>query len=333
MIDDLLDINRIAAGKIVLDVQPTDLVGVVEMAIESLKPAAEVKKIVIATSYDAAPEPVQADPARLQQAVSNLLSNAIKFTPEGGRVDVRVRRRPIGWQVTVADTGRGITPEFLPHVFERFRQGDASHARSAGGLGLGLAIVKSLVEMHGGSVQVQSEGEGKGAQFTIQLPRVMPGQPAVPESRPVEPPRALPTLDRVRILVVDDEADVRDLLRRVLEGAGATVTVAGSVLEAMKRLDHAMPDVVVSDIGMPGEDGYALLRRLRARSAARGGNIPALALTAFARSEDRQRALDAGYHAFVAKPVEPGDLIRALARLANPAPAPGDDDRGPADRR
>jgi len=316
MIDDLLDINRIAAGKIVLDVQTTDPIAVVEMAIESLKPAADAKKVAIVTSYDVAPEPVQADPTRLQQVVSNLLSNAIKFTGEGGRVDVSVRHDPAGWQITVADNGQGITPAFLPHVFERFRQGDASLARSAGGLGLGLAIVKSLVEMHRGSVQVESEGRDKGARFTIRFPRTVPGRSAAPDADPVEPPRARPTLDRVRVLVVDDEADVRDLLRRVLEGAGATVIVAGSVPEALERIDDAEPDVIVSDIGMPGEDGYSLMRRLRARAPAQGGTIPALALTAFARNEDRQRAFTAGYQAFMAKPVEPEELVRALARLA-----------------
>ncbi|MEO8223501.1 MAG: ATP-binding protein, partial [Gammaproteobacteria bacterium] len=315
MIDDLLDINRIAAGKVVLEIQPVDLVAVVEMALESLRPAAGAKNMAITASYDAGPARAQADPGRLQQAVSNLLSNAIKFTPDGGRVNVSVRRDTAGWQITVEDNGRGISAAFLPHVFERFRQGDASLSRSAGGLGLGLAIVKSLVELHGGTVVAQSDGEGRGARFTIHLPQGVAHEPAEPESRAPGPARHPMTLDAARVLLVDDEADVREMLRRVLEKAGATVTLAGSATEALQALDRSPPDIIISDIGLPGEDGYSLLRRVRARNSTDGGKTPALAVTAFARGEDRQRAILAGYQGHIAKPVEPDDLIAAVVQV------------------
>ncbi|MEO8202622.1 MAG: ATP-binding protein [Betaproteobacteria bacterium] len=324
LIEDLLDMSRIESGKVRLDVQPVDPLSFVEAAIETVRPAADARGIRLAKVLDPSAGPINGDPQRLQQIVWNLLSNAIKFTPKDGKVQVVLERINSHIEISVADTGIGIRPEFLPHVFERFRQADASTTRLYGGLGLGLSIVKQLVELHGGTVHVQSEGEGRGTTFSVHLPvtvvhrgrpgdeRLHPGRtrarPA-PDFRPVD-------LSGVKVLVVDDEADARELIRRVLVDCAAEVFTAGDAAEALALVEKEKPDVLVSDIGMPGTDGYELLRRIRALGPSRGGAVPAIALTAFARSEDRTRALRAGFQVHVSKPVEPPELVATVANAA-----------------
>jgi signal transduction histidine kinase/ActR/RegA family two-component response regulator len=326
MIDDLLDMSRIVSGKINLDVQRVELAGVVESAIATVRPAAEARGIRLQPVLDSSVV-VWADPDRLQQVVWNLLSNAIKFTDKEGRVQVVLQRVNSHAEIVVSDSGIGIPSEFLPHVFDRFRQLDSSMARHHGGLGLGLSIVRQLVELHGGSVRAQSDGEGAGATFTVILP-VLAAHADRPDETAVlrEHPRAnrrvrldgdLPSLDRLRILVVDDISDARELLSLILEQAGAEVELAGSAAEALERLPQVRPDVLISDIGMPGADGYELIRRVRDLPAEAGARTPAIALTAFARTEDRTRALRAGYQLHIAKPVEPAELVTAVASLAN----------------
>ncbi|MFT3685745.1 MAG: response regulator [Phycisphaerales bacterium] len=320
LIADLLDMSRIISGKMRLDVQRVELPLVIEAALESVRPAAEAKDVRIQSVLEPIKEPIHGDPARLQQIVWNLLSNAVKFTPRGGRVQVVLARVNSHVEVTISDTGKGIKPDFLPHVFDRFRQADSSAAREHGGLGLGLAIVKQLVELHGGSVHAASEGDGKGATFSIHLPLAVLHQAAHqtekvhPRAAPLSPVDGdEPDLAGVRVLVVDDEPDARDIVRRVLEEAGATVWAAGSAREGVEQAAAHAPDVIISDIGMPGEDGYSFIRSLRNA----GHQIPAAALTAFARSEDRTRALLAGYQTHLSKPVEPSELLAAIASLTN----------------
>jgi len=323
MIEDLLDMSRIVAGKVRLDIQRVDLPKVVAAAIETIKPAAEAKGIRLQAMLDPRTNIVHGDPTRLQQAIWNLLSNAVKFTPKGGKVQIVLERVNSHIEITVSDTGRGIKPEFLPHVFERFRQEDASTTRKFGGLGLGLAIVKQLVELHGGTVRASSGGEDQGSVFVIELPLAMNGFKLQTESRsqPVSP-QAMPlasvnvSLDSVKVLVVDDEQDSRELIRRVLVETGADVMGAGSVREALDLLPTFRPDVILSDIGMPEQDGYELIRRVRNRPVNDGGAIPAAALTALARSEDRTRALLAGFQVHVPKPIEPSELIAVVQSLA-----------------
>lgn len=325
MIDDLLDMSRIISGKLRLDVQRVSLAGIIEDAIEAIRPAAEAKGVALRGIVDPGVGTTHGDPNRLQQIIWNLLSNAIKFTPRGGKVHVMVHRVNSHTEIVVSDTGMGISPDFLPHVFERFKQADATTTRRFGGLGLGLSIVRHLVELHGGTVSVRSEGADKGATFTVSLP-VTPIRAGTVEQDREHPrvERALPggtgdiPLDGIRVLVVDDEPDARELLRRVLEGRGAQVLLAGSALEALERLEGDAPDVLVSDIGMPDIDGYELIRRVRARGPGSGASIPAAALTAFARSEDRTRAMLAGYQVHMAKPVEPAELVAVVATLARP---------------
>ncbi|MEP0926216.1 MULTISPECIES: ATP-binding protein [Cyanophyceae] len=324
LIDDLLDISRIITGKIRLNVQTVELLPVIEAAIDTVRPAADAKEIRLRSVLDPAAGPILGDAERLQQIVWNLLSNAIKFTPKRGRVQVYLQRINSHVEIVVADTGQGISAEFLPHVFERFRQADGSTTRSFGGLGLGLAIVRQLVEVHGGTVHAESLGEGQGATFTVKLPLIAVGPTAIEPER-VHPAVGgsvpfvcSPRLDGLRILIVDDEADMRDLLTYTLEICGADVTVATSADEAISLLTTSSPPmhILISDIGMPDEDGYALLRRIRALAPERGGQIPAIALTAYARSQDRTAALLAGFQSHVAKPVEPAELIAVLANLA-----------------
>jgi PAS domain S-box-containing protein len=324
LIEDLLDMSRIISGKLRLDVQRVDLQDVVRAAVASVRHSAEAKAIRLQVVLDPAAGPVRADPDRLQQCFWNLLSNAIKFTPRGGRIQVSLERVNSHLEVCVVDTGQGIKPEFLPHVFERFRQADGSTTRRHGGLGLGLSIVKHLVELHGGSVRAKSPGEGQGATFCIELP-LMVVHPAGPDSPPREHPRGggresgevdHPSLDGVSVLVVDDEPDARHLIRRVLEACGARVIVASTADEGLAAVRAERPDMIVSDIGMPDEDGYDFIRKVRALPAAHGGRTPAAALTAFARAEDRTRALRAGYQTHVAKPVEPTELTAVVASLA-----------------
>ncbi|WP_437878984.1 hybrid sensor histidine kinase/response regulator [Sorangium sp. So ce513] len=323
MVSELLDMSRIVSGKLRLDVLPLDLPSVVQSAIESIKLAAEAKGIEVASRLDAEAAALRGDPARIHQVVWNLLSNAVKFTPSGGRIDVALRRVGAFAEVTVTDTGAGIAPQFLPHLFERFRQADASSTRQYGGLGIGLSIVKHLVELHGGTVEVASAGEGKGAAFTVRLPLagVTPEEASDGSERPgASRAEALADyvgaeLTGVRVLVVDDQPDAREVAQRVLEECSARVTTAGSAAEALAALERERPDVLVSDLGMPGEDGFQLMRRVRALGAERGGSTPAVALSALARAEDRARALHVGYQAHVAKPLDPAELVGVVAAL------------------
>jgi signal transduction histidine kinase/ActR/RegA family two-component response regulator len=321
LIEDVLDVSRIITGKMQLNVRRVEMRGVIDAAIESVRPAAEAKKIEVVSIVEG-PATIVGDGERLQQVVWNLLSNAIKFTPNGGRIEVLLRTRGEEVDLEVMDSGKGIPPEFLPYVFDRFRQADSSSTRAHGGLGIGLALVRHLVELHGGRVQAKSAGEGRGSTFAISLPvagpALEPGDiapvPAATVSRASL--TGLPTLEGLRVLVVDDEADARDLIGVILRGRGATVDVAASAGEALDAIERARPDVVVSDISMPESDGYELIRELRRREAAAAAATPVVALTAYARSEDRERALAAGFQRHLAKPVEPDDLVLAVAQVA-----------------
>ena len=322
LVEDILDVSRIITGKLRLDARPVDLPPVIESAIDSVRPAIDAKGLRLETALDPQAGPVSGDPARLQQIVWNLLSNAVKFTEKGGRVQVRLERANSHAAITVSDTGCGIRTDFLPHVFDRFRQADGTSTRPHGGLGLGLAIVRHMVEMHGGAVEAFSPGEGLGATFTVKLPLmtahkdIRPAErerPAGPTGARFEQPSILGGL---RLLVVDDERDTRDLLVLILAGFGAEVKTCGSSPEAIRLLAEWTPDVVVSDIEMPGEDGYAFIRQVRSLDSARARNTPAVALTAYARAEDRMRALAAGFQMHVAKPVEPAELAVVIASVA-----------------
>jgi PAS domain S-box-containing protein len=340
LIDDLLDISRIITGKLRLDVREVDLVPVLDAAIESVRPAADAKGIALRATFDPRAGHVAGDGNRLQQVAWNLLSNAIKFTPRGGHVALRLHQVDGHVEVRVADTGQGIDAAFLPYVFQRFRQADASSTRQHGGLGLGLSIVRHLVELHGGTVSVESAGVAQGSTFAVRLPAMTPpGADAAPRAHLASdaasatttaddvpngdaPPPPRGRLEGVKVLVVDDDPDARDLLSRILRVSLADVTTAGSVADALAAIERSRPDVLLSDIGMPGEDGYALIRQLRQREAhGPGGNgepgarIPAVALTAFAGSEDRRRALTEGFQMHVPKPVEATELTAAVATL------------------
>src|SRR5947199_4157103 len=302
MIEDLTDVSRIVAGKLRLKAGPVDLRQVVAAAIVAVRPAAEAKGIRLKSALFSAPRQVWGDAGRLQQVVWNLLSNAIKFTPEGGRVEVRLGLADARAQIVVSDSGNGIRPDFLPLVFERFRQADSATTRTHGGLGLGLAIVRQLVELHGGTVRAESPGEGQGATFTVSLP-IPTFQLDGAEGHEAPGKVGAPSLEGLRVLVVDDEADARESLTVVLEQCGAVVTAVASAREALGALARQRPDILVSDIGMPEEDGYSLIEKVRVLEAAkRGGRIPAVALTAYAAPEDRRRALAAGYELPVANP-------------------------------
>ncbi len=314
LVEDLTDVSRIAAGKLRLKAGPVDLWGVIAAAIVAVRPAARAKGIRL-KSIGGAARRVWGDGGRLQQVVWNLLSNAIKFTPEGGGVEIRVGLADGRAQIVVSDTGRGIGPDFLPFVFERFRQADSATTRTHGGLGLGLAIVRQLVELHGGTVRAESPGEGQGATFTVSLP-IPTFQLDGAEGHEAPGKVDAPSLEGLRVLVVDDEADARESLTVVLEQCGAVVTAVASAREALGALAHQRPDILVSDIGMPEEDGYSLIEKVRVLEAQRGGRIPAVALTAYAAPEDRRRALAAGYELHVPKPVTPEELVTAVANLS-----------------
>jgi signal transduction histidine kinase/ActR/RegA family two-component response regulator len=319
LIEDLLDMSRIISGKVRLDVQAVDLAEVVNAAVESVRPSADAKGITLRKVLDPLAGPVSGDPNRLQQVVWNLLSNALKFTPRGGKVSVLLERVNSHLEVTVVDTGAGISPAFLPHVFERFRQADGSTTRSAGGLGLGLSIVKQLVELHGGTVRAKSAGEGQGATFTVMLP-LAPVRETFQRQHPATPsPSSLASsgvdLTGVRILLVDDERDTLEVVRRVLVQCHAEVATASSAYEALKLLSSLRPDVLLSDIGMPVKDGYQFMQELRRRTPEEGGRTPAIALTAFARSEDRTRAMMAGYQVHISKPIHTHELLATVASL------------------
>lgn len=320
MIEDLLDMSRILSGKLLFEMQKTDLARLIEAAVAAVRPTADAKGIVITTNFQPT-SLINGDPARLQQVAWNLLANAIKFTPRAGRVEVQVRESGGQAQICVTDSGQGIKEEFLPFVFDRFRQADASTTRHHGGLGLGLSIVKNLVEMHGGTVGVHSAGEGQGATFTVLLPLAAPAPATATGAEAEETAREPPgtshpaALTGLRILVVDDEADARSLARRVLEECGAHVVTAGSAAEAMAAVDaESVPSIIVSDIGMPEQDGYELIRQVRLLPG-EAGRVPAIALTALARAEDRTRALMAGYQRHISKPVDPAELVSAIANL------------------
>lgn len=327
LIEDLLDMSRITSGKVLLDIQNLSPAGFLDAAIETVRPAADAKNIRLEKHYDADPGTIAGDPARLQQVVWNLLSNAIKFTPRDGQVTVELARRGDSVVITVRDTGAGIKPEFITHVFERFRQADASMTRRHGGLGLGLSIVKHLIEQHGGTVRAESAGEGLGSSFSIELPLSKAAPPTrrsraglVGAPSPATPELTLRDLGGVSVLVVDDDRDARELIARILTDCHARVRIAASAREAFDALRADLPDLLISDLGMPEVDGFELLSWVRSLGRDRGGLLPAVALTAFARSEDRLRALEAGFNSHISKPVEPSELIAAVASLVRPAP-------------
>ena len=324
MIEDLLDISRIITGNLRLSLQLVELVPVIQAAVDTVRLAAEAKGIQIQTLLNAEVEQVWGDAPRLQQVVSNLLDNAIKFTPNGGRVEVRLERRDSQAWIIVSDTGKGISSEFLPYVFDRFRQANSTSTRSGGGLGLGLAIVRHLVELHGGTVNASSLGEGRGATFTVTLPLAAIFRKTIDEEQDPQINEgklfsSLPRLDGLRVLIVDDEADMREAIALVLKQCGAEVLAVastGSALEAIAQAESSQrPDVLLCDIGMPGEDGYTLLSKLRNLEAP-GGRIPSVALTAYAREEDRRQAILAGFQLHVTKPINPAELVAVVAKLA-----------------
>ncbi len=316
LIEDLLDVSRIVSGKVTLEVTAIDLRRVITAAVESMLPAAQAKSIELATLLDSESNVFRGDFARLQQVVCNLLSNAIKFTMRGGRIEVRLQRQGDVAELTVADSGQGIKPEFLPHVFDRFRQEDGSISRRHGGLGLGLAIVRYLIEMHGGTVEAASDGEGQGATFTIRLPvREADGAVESVAQSPAAGARGT-QLEGLHVLVVDDDPGARELLANMLQGYGARVSLASSGPVALTLLFEQRPHVVLADIGMPEMDGYALIEQVRALDPHLGGRIPAVAVTAHASAQDRLRALHAGFQNHVAKPVEPEELAAVIKSVA-----------------
>jgi len=327
LIEDLLDMSRITSGKLRLDIQAVQPVTFVEAAIETTRPAADAKGIRLETMLDPVAGPVSGDPQRLQQVVWNLLSNAVKFTPKHGKVQVLLQRVNSHIEITVADTGAGIDPEFLAHAFDRFRQADGSSTRQHGGLGLGLSIVRHLVELHGGSARIASPGRNLGTTVTVELPlKVVHGRPDGDAARLHPSSTQSATYDYhaidlagIRVLVVDDQLDGRELVARVLSECGAEVSSTDDAAQALRLIESTRPHVLISDIGMPHVDGFELLRRVRALGASRGGSLPALALTAFARSEDRTRALRAGFLMHLSKPVEASELIASVASITGRA--------------
>jgi PAS domain S-box-containing protein len=325
IIEDLLDMSRIISGKLRLDVQRLDLPAVLAEAIDTVRASASAKGVRLQAIVDPLNAPVTGDPNRLQQVFWNLLSNAIKFTPKGGRVQVLLERADSHVEVSIIDTGEGISPEFLPYIFNRFQQADASTTRRYGGLGLGLAIVKQLVELHGGSVRVKSSGIGKGATFIVSLPVTVlhPLQEPWERGHPQSKPRDLPSipaisLDNVSVLVIDDELDARNLLKLLLESAGAVVYLAPSAEQGMEHLLTKSVDVLICDIGMPDVDGYSLMRRIRALDDGQKSEVAAVALTAYARLEDRTETMRAGFQNHLPKPIEPAELLAVVHSLANP---------------
>jgi PAS domain S-box-containing protein len=331
LIEDLLDVSRIIRGQLRLTVRSMELIPVIESAINAVRPAADAKNIQVHLLLDTFVGSISGDPDRLQQIIWNLLTNAIKFTPEGGRVQVYLQGDRSHVEISVSDTGEGISAEFLPYVFDRFRQADNSITRPYAGLGLGLAIVRHLVELHGGTVRAESPGEGQGSTFIVKLPLINTAgvekrtkeeeesllSPQSSALNPQENPHHTvwkSTLDGLQILIVDDEADARELLMSILEQYGAEVIATASVEEAIATIQQSQPDVLISDIGMPNEDGYSLIRRVRALEAEQG-QIPSVALTAYVRVDDQKAALSAGFQSHVSKPVDPAELIAVVASL------------------
>ena len=336
LIEDLLDISRIITGKLTLDRQPIEMAPVISDAVNTVRPAAEAKHISIETTFDPQAEPVLGDANRLQQVVWNLLSNAVKFTPKGGHIYVALHRVDSEIEISVRDTGEGIGAEFLPYVFERFRQADGKSTRKHGGLGLGLAIVRHLVELHGGTVKAQSDGPGHGAEISLRLPilgvytsasTALPAEALASTEATANEWIAIecpPKLDGVRVLIVDDDFDTRQMLNAVLSQCEADVMTVASAAEALREIERLKPDVLVSDLGMPVQDGYELIKKVREmESRLEGKATPALALTAYAKAEDRVRALADGYQVHLSKPVEPAEFVLVVANLVG---------RGNADR-
>jgi signal transduction histidine kinase len=330
IVEDILDVSRIITGKLSLSILPVDLAPIVAAALDAVRPAADAKEIQLRCAVDSNTVLVSGDPNRLQQIVWNLVSNAIKFTPKRGEVDVQLARVGSQAEIKVSDNGKGISAEFLPYVFERFRQADSTSARQHSGLGLGLAIVRHLVEMHGGTVQAESKGEGQGATFIVRLPVViLRDAKTIPLSEDEatgdgadsvvnEGDAAMDNISRlsgIRALVVEDEPDAREMLVVMLARFGAEVKSSASAQEALKTLEQWKPDVLVSDVGMPDEDGYSLIHQIRALGPARGGQTPAIALTGYSRPEDRSRLLAAGYQVHLSKPVNLNQLVEAILSL------------------
>jgi signal transduction histidine kinase/CheY-like chemotaxis protein len=326
LIDDILDVSRIISGKLKLEIRPVELSSIIELAVESVLPAAEAKDIRIQRVLDYGNSMVSGDPNRLQQIIWNLLSNAVKFTPKGGRIQVRLERVNSHVEIIVSDTGSGIPEKVLPFIFDRFRQADSATTRQHGGLGLGLAIVRHLVEMHGGTVEAESKGEGQGSTFTVNFPLIalrsieIKPETETPRVHPTEtrniPFHCSPELKSLHVLVIDDDEDGRRLVTTVLQQCGAQVTEVKTAADGLKALKELRPDVLISDLGMPGEDGYSLIKKVRSLSPEEGGQIPAAALTAYARVEDRMRVLRAGFQIHLPKPVEPAELIAVVASLS-----------------
>jgi len=317
LIDDLLDVSRIVSGKLNLDVRPLDVSSVTRAAINVVRPAADAKGITLDYWAEPGLGAISADSARLQQIIWNLLSNAVKFTPHGGKICVRCEQEGSDARVTVKDTGQGIEPEFLPRVFDRFRQADSSTTRSFGGLGLGLAIVRHLVELHGGTVSAHSDGVNQGATFCATFPLIADHAETVTLSHSGEMSSfEFRSLDGLRVLLVDDEAEARQIISTVITRTGAEVKACTSASEALAKLVEWKPDVILSDIAMPDEDGYSFIGKVRSLPREKGGDTPAAALTAYARDIDRRQALDAGYQMHIAKPIGAGQLITMIARLA-----------------
>jgi len=336
LIEDLLEVSRIITGKLKIEFKPVTFADIVDTIINSLRPAADAKHLQLETAIDPAAGPILGDPARLQQIITNLLSNAIKFTPERGRIEIRLQRIDSHARLQIQDTGVGIPAKDLPHIFERFRQADSSNIRAHGGLGLGLAIVDYLVRQHGGAVYVESEGAGKGATFIVEFPLTFSEVVSSDLGRVdlfsdearlmLENPETFTEqkLDGLRILVVEDDADTRELLKTILERCGATVRAVESSKAALAEMTRGIPDVLISDIGMPGESGYDLIKKIRSLDPDLGGRVPAVALTAYAGAADRRRALLAGFQTHLAKPVEPDELLAVVASLSNQQEAGSD---------
>ena len=333
LIEDLLDMSRVISGKMRLEMQQVELSRVVQAAIDSVRPAAAARGVELVEALDASAPPIHGDPTRLQQVVWNLVSNAVKFTAKGGRVTIAISPTDHSLDVSVTDTGKGIAPDFLPHVFDAFRQEDASPSRSRGGLGLGLAITKQLVELHGGRIMAESAGEGRGATFAVSLPLTPETAVSSMSARAARQVRSDRSYERpahllgLRVLVVDDEADARLLVATILGDCGCIVTTASTVAEAFAEFSREAPDVLLSDIAMPGEDGFDLIRRVRGLARERGGDIPAAAISAYARPEDRRRMLNAGFSIHLPKPLEPAELVAVVATLSRfihraPTPTP-----------
>jgi CheY-like chemotaxis protein/two-component sensor histidine kinase len=322
IVEDVLDVSRIISGKLRLDVQPVDLPPAIQNAVETVRPAADAKGVRLVTILDPRTAAISGDPERLQQILWNVLSNAVKFTERGGRVQVRLERVDSHIEINVTDTGAGIPADFLPHVFDRFRQADAGINRARGGLGLGLAITRHLVELQGGRIFAESDGPGTGATFRIELPlRSASAAGPIEESRHPQTPQlehhiAVPHLHGIRILAVDDDPDALALVREILEATGATVATADSGRQALDILESMTPDVLLADLGMPQMSGYDFIDRVRRSERPAIREVPAAALTAYARSEERTKALRSGFQLHLAKPVDPGELMAAMAALA-----------------